>query len=685
MNLPQITAQIGARERQTQSTLGSLVKQPKVKKTKKDENWYVVFMTFDLPERKIVFESPLPYSEELLEKYHYFGNNKAAALQTYLVRETDSLAYLLTTVWNDLYLALQQHGMETSELAEWLKNLQEMGFIHLGRKKKEGSVVLERIRFPDNWHITSCEVHKKGIVIDGEEYKFEAFIRRLLDDDNKQNRYILVIPKLRDGEKESVLSQHPDYVKLVMRINNLEDEGDDQIPGSGNRRVCYICQERKAGVSSVYTRKLENINKIFTTTTINAARFHAGGQEYDDAYSMCLECYQKLRSGGNVIEHRFQATIARELAIILPEGLLGSFEYEHISKIKDQVDFAFQSEDAEEWLKNVEAEANLLEGPYTVNLIIYRPKQSSFQVLEAIEDVPVLRFRRIMELLSRHAAQLRPHLKGFSLGSIYRIIPVRETEKGQVDIHRVLSLYKAILSGYLLERETIYQYACDAFDKGMRQLVKKAISNYRNLALSSFINYDDFYLKKVAMSYLVLMHALQDLQLLDRPFFQSPYKEGEEMEHTGVGRDAWQTVQEMERFLDRQGFVQEAKALFYLGALVHRVATAQFLKEHKTKPILRKIQFQGMNAKEILRLYEEVVEKLRQYNKFTLFAERLMERFHHYYGPLRERWPLNDHANVFYVMAGYSYMVGSKSPDLSTAEAEQLEKMDEALRDEEKN
>lgn len=412
------------------------------------------------------------------------------------------------------------------------------------------------------------------------------------------------------------------------------------------------------------------------------------GQDYDDSYSICRDCYQNLLFGERVIERKFRSTIARESAFILPEALIGSFKYEYIAKLKEHVDLGFQSEDAVNWLQSVKAEAGFLEGPYVVNTLIYKTDGNSVSILDAIEDVPVVRFYRVMEILAKRAKELHPHIKGFSLGSIYRLIPVQEAEKKgkriQVDIHRVLSLYKAILSGYLVERETIFQYACDALDKGMRQLGKKAITNYRNLSLSSFINKEDFYIKKIVTGYLVLMHAFDDLNLTDKPFFQISGGEANEMEYSGGSKERTlatremteQTVREMESFLDRQGFAQEAKALFYLGVLVHQVAVAQYLKEHRTKPILKKIQFQGMNAKEILRLYEEIVEKLRQYNKLTLFSERLMERFHYYYGPLREKWPLSDHANVFYVMAGYAYLVGAKAPDLSREEAKELENME---------
>lgn len=675
MNLPQITAQIGKQESQTKSPLSSRIKPLKMKKDKRDNNWFIVFMTFDLRKGEITFDSPLPFSEEILETYHYLGNNSAASMQTYLVRETDSLHYLLTTVWNDLYLALEKYGMENSQLADWMRKLEDAGLVQLGKKKKEGSVALERIRFPSEWTISRCEVTKEGLVVDGERYKFEDFIRHLLQDEVKNNRYVLVVPRIRDEENLWVLSQHPDYIKLVKLINKMDEQEDNSPPDNGHMRVCYLCHEKKADVSSSFTTKFNRsgINKIFTTTKINSARFHSGGYDYDDAYSICRECYQNLLFGENAIERRFRGTIARESAFILPEALLGTFDYEYISKIKESVDFAFQSDDASQWLDSVEAEAGYLETLYTINTIIYRTDGKSFSVLDAIEDVPVLRFRRVMETFSKYTSEISPHLEGVSLGSIYRIIPVYEAEKNgrriQVDIHRVLSLYKAILSGYLVERETIFQYACEALDKGMRQLVKKSITNYYNMDLSAFIDKEDYYLKKIVMSYLVLMHSLEDLNVLDKPFFIRTNEEARGMDqHVVSGKDAGQIVEEMEQFLERQGFVQEAKALFYLGALVHRVAVAQYLKEHKTKPILKKIQFQGMNSKEILRLYEEVIEKLHQYNKLTLFSERLMERFHNYYGPLREKWPLSDHANVFYIMSGYAYMVGTKAPDLSPDE-----------------
>lgn len=118
--------------------------------------------------------------------------------------------------------------------------------------------------------------------------------------------------------------------------------------------------------------------------------------------------------------------------------------------------------------------------------------------------------------------------------------------------------------------------------------------------------------------------------------------------------------EEMEEYLVRQKFSDEAKALFYLGAMINRVGIAQYNKGHRKKPILKKIQFQGMKNREIQRLYEDVCEKLIQYEKMDLFAEALLNRLHEYCGKsFMEEWSLNEHINVFYIMSGYSYSSGN--------------------------
>ncbi|OKO95268.1 TM1802 family CRISPR-associated protein [Geobacillus proteiniphilus] len=661
MNLPQLTAYLGSLVPADHDPLEAKVKSLKTK-IKSEERPYAVFLTFDLERQSIRIEDPIPFSKDILYEYGYFGNNDAAQLQSYLVREVESLHYLLTSVWNDLRLALQKHNMGDSRLSKWIEEMEASELLVTGNKKGRGKVCLDRFQLPGSLEGKSVTLQKENrvICIGSQKFKYEAFVHAMLEHENKKDRFVLVIPAVFEQGVRIVLSQHEDYRKLVRKINNLElPEEREEDSHSSEQRVCYVCQQLKPSVKSEYTTKFSRtgINKVFTTTTINSARYKTDGYSYDDAYAICLECYRHLVNGEALIEKRFKGSIARESAFFLPEGLFEPFDYDSIGRIKDRLDFAFQCKEAGEWLEMVEADAEWMQHPYfTIHIIVYRTDGTSFTVLETIEDVPALRFMQIMKTIRQASGQLKPFLQGMSLGNIYRMVPIRETKKGeQVNVGRVLSLYKALFSGYRIRSETLFDYASEALDKGILQLSKEKIDNYRNMGLDEYHpDKVDFFIQRMAMQYLALIQVFQQLAILDRPVFTPSFGTEEQ------DMQLYDSVEAVEQFLDRQGFSSEAKALFYLGCMIHRVGVEQYKKGHKTKPVLKKIHFQGMSASEVYRLYYDVLDKLRQYDAFDRYSETLIEGFHRHCGILKEReWPLSDHANVFYIMSGYAYQVGA--------------------------
>ncbi|MDF9407074.1 MAG: CRISPR-associated protein (cas_TM1802) [Pelotomaculum sp. PtaB.Bin013] len=672
MNLPQLTAYIGDSAGDNQNVFSSIIQQ--VRGVQSDGENYVIALVFDLKTEEIYFKLQAQFSSNSAKEYNYFGNNKAASSQYYLSRETGSLYYLLGSIWNDLYLMLKRYDMENSDLASLIVKMKDSKLVSLSPQIGNGKVNFDKFSLFKDKGLT-LSLDKKKIKIKDREYSFDAFVRMFLNDDNKNNKYVLVVPAVRfENNEEEILSVHPDYLELVRRANKLDNNIKAR---KGIERVCYICGEKKADVLSEYTTKFERtgINKMFTTTTINTSPFF-NKSNYDDVYSMCTGCYQKLLAGEKIISRQYRSKIAGENVFIIPEGLLGFFDYNHAYKLKGSVDLAFKSNSAEEWLRDIEAAAlfddiNL----YSLNFIFYRTDGNSVTVLEVIEDIPTIRFQKVIKTLGDNAAILNNHLKGMSLGQIYRAVPVRTNKSGeQLDIGRVLSLYKTILSGGQINTEVLFGYADEALDKGLRQINKQKIDNYHNMGLQYYLGYEDFFIKRIVMSYLVLFRTCQQLCILNQPVCFFKGKGEKELDTIDTAsKKVNLSIEDMERFLENQGFSIEAKALYFLGVLINRVAIAQLQKEHKTKPILKKIQFQGMKDKDVHRLYEEVIEKLRQYGKFTLFAEAVMNRFHYYYGTLDRTWPLSERANVFYIMSGYAYMVGKKAPDITAEEEEILE------------
>lgn len=665
MNLNQVTASIGRHFSVDQDILDPLVKQPK--KLKTDETGYVVKIIFDILEDKIYFKLFTKLAVSGPKEFLYFGNNSAAGFQYYLVREATGLNYILGSTLSDLYQILLKHNKEKGIVGDLLKKLSEKDLITLANKKGEGGVNFKKLSILEKDQEVKLEKKKSKIYIDEKEYSYENFVRLFIGDQNKKNRMVLVVPVVigSDG-KEFILSQYTDYEEIVIKENNLEDDLDKDVSDNSVQRICHICGNQRSDVSSSYSAKFSRsgINKIFTTTTINTSGFNKK-YSYDDNYGICRICYNDLLIGEKIISSNFKSRIAGEDVFIIPEGLMGDFDYEELGKIKSDIDLAFSLNKAQDWLDGIDDSYKEDMKYYNVNFLFYRSDGTSVTVLETIEDIPVIKFVHVSDIIGEIRESLEGHIKNFTLGNIYSIVPVRTNTKGeQLDIKKVISLYDAILSNQIIDRRTIFTYFTDAMDKGIKQLEKSKTDNYTNLNVNYYKkNYGDsavdFFIKRITMGYLILLKTIEQLGLSPKTIFEGEGGRGMEQISTGIDKID-NSIKGIETFLEKQNFSREGRALFYLGTLINRVAFAQYKKEHKTKPILKKIQFQGMNQKEILRLYYDVVEKLRQYEALSLYVEILINRFHFYFEDIKSDWGLDEHSNIFYIMAGYSYMVGRK-------------------------
>lgn len=687
MNLPLLTAKIGEAWAE-EDMFSVLYQEPKLNKDE-DSHKYIVFMVFDLRNNEISFEDMQPYNSETVRRYKYFGNNKAAAAQFHVVREDGDYSYFMG-LWKNLRNLLEAHKLK--KLSSQLLELIKAGLIDADT----GWLVPEKMTYA----IQNKDLELK---YDGEKKRFlhktnvrtenitmEALVRRAVGGTNK-DQIVLLIPQIKKNVGEPIeISNHEDYLELVKRVHKLEVESSETSEKTKKKTVitseaCYICGKKKDGLGCAdYSTKFrrDGINKVFTTTTINyAQKIEKEGHEHN--YSFCKDCFDNLRQGERVVLNRLTTRLVGERTFILPEGLLKDFDYKNIYEIKQEIDFVFKSRDAESWISGIEAETRFLQlGCFNLNFFISDTDGNSVTVLQTISDVNNRFLMEIVEAFKKYLTMVTEHIKYFSLGSIYRVIPVKSTKKGnqtkQVDAGRVLSLYKSILKREKVRTDLFYRYALEALDKGLKQLAGSEIRNYFNLELKRFTaGKEDYYIKRIMFSYLVILQAMQEIGVLSELIFEN-FREGEckIMDEKLRQDECPESIWDAEIFLENQRFTSEARALFYLGLIMKRVAIAQSSKGHKNKPILKKVNFQGMSQKDILRFYEDVVEKLRQYNKINFYTEWLMNRFHYYMGSAltQGEWHLNEHANVFFIMAGYAFQVGKKSsPDLSDKEQKTVE------------
>lgn len=646
MNLPHITAEIGKQTSDGKDPLAMLYKDVKANA---DKDLYDVFLNFDLNKNAIYFAEKVAHSSESAAKYRYLGNNSAAGMQYYIVREGKSSGYILRSMFNDLAMELEKQKMDGSELYRLLEELQENGLIEYAGKKGEGRINLDKFVDSSSFENVSVEAaEKKNIACNGENMSYDKFTRKMADMEEGSVQAGFVIPRVitKDGE-EIVISMHEDYKELIMRSKNLkgcDSIGNQDISDKSKCRTCFICRQEKEDVKcSEYMSKLSRtgINKIFTTTTINSAK-NIDKKKYEDSYAVCAECYRNLVSGEKYINENLTVRMAGERTFLVPEEVIGDFNFKYIERLKREVDMCFNPREVKNFMEGLEAEFKMdnENGHYNLNFVVNRTDGNSVNVLEVIEDVPFFHFQRVNEILKEKALNYEDYIKGLSMGSIYHMVPVRSNKSGdQLDVQKVLSLYKSILGGRQVKASQIFKYAAQAIGIEMKKE-------------------REFEAKKLIFEYMAFLNALSDMGILDR----QELKRGKElMDERQLAKE--NSIEGVRRFLDDEGFDREARSLFYVGALMKSVANAQYSSNHKKKPILGKIRFQGMNKNEVKRLYSDIVEKLRQYDKMTYFNEMLMKDFHINFGKPDGAWSHGDCDNVFYIMAGYAFMTKNFETD----------------------
>lgn len=659
MNLTQTVAKIGhSFIKKYDNELCMLVE--KLPKGKKDQIEYVVFMTFNIPEDIIEFKIINELQENSVYKYNYLGTNKGSSAQIYLTRSIKKVNYLFNNVFNDLFYKLVENDMQSSELSILIKKMAELDMIKIGKKLKEGFINPAKLSIFKDEDFT-LKISSKNIEINNESLSYKNLLDKILDNKNKNNVFKLIVPVIiDDNHNEVILSKHPDYIKLVKIEKKLEVNSK-----TNNKKVCHVCMQEKSNVSSDYTKKFmrKGINKIFTTTTKNTSQL-TNRFSYDDIYGLCISCFQNLKAGEKVILEDFQCNIAKERVVVLPTGYLKDINYDYLHKVKHDVDLAFNTETRNDWLRNLRNTAkDYTNNNYSLNFLFYRTDGNSVTILTTIEDVPTLQFQKVIDKLGTESYYYFSAYgldEELTLGKIYSLIPVRVTiTKEQLNIKRILLLYKNILTGKSIKLELLYQYLCDALNKGMNQLSKSHINNYFNMNLKYYSNdQEDFFIKRIVVSYLTLIETLKKLDLVNG----NSIMEGGEVKMDEIktnSNEVNKKINIIDSFLVEREFKSDYRALFYLGTVLHSVGLAQYNKGHKKKPILKKIQFQGMNFNEIKRLYCDLVEKLVQYDYMTLTNEALLNRFDHYIKNYDdESWSLGDQENILYLMSGYAYMVG---------------------------
>jgi CRISPR-associated protein Csh1 len=343
MNIPNVISELG--KGGDDSIYAKVGKTVNIKESDRKKELYNIMMDLNLDERKITFDL-IPYHEKSAKEFNYFGNNSAANIQIYAVRDVNSISNFWLGKRSGIFKNLLDH-LSIGELYFLLKECFDAGFF------SDDGINTKLFVFHDGTSgiKVDCivEKNKKKFIIGNEKYNAENLLKHIRGLSSKC-KVILVIPRIIKNKQRIVISTHKDYIDLVLQ--SIESANSDEL----SEGVCHICQSMKKDINTIaYSSKLSrsSVNKIFVTTTINyASAFNKNN--YNSNYAICQQCYSNLIMGENVVVNRFGGVrIAGEKVIFLFEGIFKKIDYTYIEDIKSGIDLIFNAGTSEAWHKKL--------------------------------------------------------------------------------------------------------------------------------------------------------------------------------------------------------------------------------------------------------------------------------------------------------------------------------------------
>ena len=598
---------------------------------RKGKKQHIVIIEFNTINKKISFDFE-ETKEDTAEKYLWIGNAEGPNSPQDRFT-TNNLDYLISQTIPNLKKVLP-----IDELSNLLKDF----YFDTGRQRGQE----ERYRFVLD--IDKLDISSRS----SEDLWKEASMK----EKPSQQMIKLVSKEIHNHLKEETGLSGDDIVLFSIKVNGtllsdlkeyhayllrkkIEEAFENSTVGK-----CYLC----GNYDNISFDTTKFHFKYYITDKIGFSSNLKGKSRegFSKNFVFCRTCYQSLLAGETFIENNLRSSLGGIRLYIIPQFVLNTLLVKNkLEKWSEYLKISFNStvnikgleklkESIEEY-KDYEDEKN----NFFLNLLFYRPSQSEFRVLKLIRDIPPSRLDFLKSVASdigdlgqRIISELSDWY--ITLEKIYYLLPIRLSNNENIDYGKILGLYDSLFSG----KPMSYHFL-------ISQFIELA-SVYRFEKFSSYNTGK----RKLSDSDVGLVYALLEANLF------LLYLRRLNLLGGGKGMESSETTdlkQEIKDFIKEMGYSENQVALFLLGYLIGEIGSAPS-QRISSKPILNKIAFQGMNSGKLLRLTNDVFEKLIQYKKLThnevIFAE--MKRL---FDKNILNWSFSDQENVFYVLSGYAY------------------------------
>jgi CRISPR-associated protein Csh1 len=617
---------------------------PNKENSERSQKQLIVFLNFNTNKNVIEFDFESINAEGKDSKTEFLWIGDSIRHKLYCPVTTRKLDRLLTTTISELIEA-------SNEEIPPLKTVLHDFFNKIEFKAGSKNEILYFIR-PDKFEFSEDinqelkNISDRLLVSTNEQEikkQHEALIKSIqnsiLNSLNLTSMDISLFTLKVDGQ---LICQTPQYKKMIY------DEKIGVLFGISSKyqqrkAICSICSCSGLITTSDSTNfkfKLYMRDKVSFSSNFDG--------KFTKNYNICKDCYQHLLIAENFIATNLRSKIGGLDYYIIPHIIIQTedFDFEELSKnlILKTNSIANLTKFEKNLIKEISNDSS-----FVINyLFYYSPSGSNeFKALKLIKDVPPSRLSFIQRCEEEIMSLVNNKFEGNSqliidLNKLWSCIPSKEVRNNQKKVEkyigtsRYLEVVDSIFSGNIIN----VQFLISQFNEAIR-ILKYERDGY-NIKIS-----DNFALKMLQLNLLLLF--FKRLNLIEGLKMSSTSKIDINIIQDMIPEQILDYWDNLEIYEDNQ-----RKALFLLGYMIGEVGISQSSKEIKNKPILDKINFQGMSIEKLIRLANEIPEKLRQYGKLS-YNENINTAFRILFESNIEKWKLSNQENVFYVLSGYSY------------------------------
>ena len=518
-----------------------------------------------------------------------------------------------------------------------------------------------RLALLENTKLTDAE---KDAVTEEDKQFLKAVAMR------PSERLVLVVAQVIWSEKgytkPTLFSQIESYQTFVRRKFIGEDTAIPE--GEPVERLCYATGQHSVEVGELDISARYSLNKMFVTTTVNYASNWENGA-FQKNYQVDKQTQMYLERGSKYLLEKYKTRIAGVDHCIIPQ-LLSRDKADietTLRSLSRKSDLLFQFNTYQEIVGDIEVETN---NPYWITFLGFESDGNFFKTINIIKDVSRTHFEQLITAFRRLNIEWKaiPGVNWasimsmgkeqtpleFNLFTVYTLIPVRKDKEKK---NEALNLFKQVLEKRPVEREKLFGY----FKELILCHYYGRYAGYTNIRENTEF---DFAVRNTVFQYLAFIQILNQFNLIN-PMEENQPDDLEEITLDAAPEEQVlpEYQQKVEEFFVRMNYKPEHKALFYLGRVLNTVAQTQYKKEHKTKPVLKKLNYNGMDRDDIRRLHRDLVEKTQQYS-IHRYTESTLSRFMMLFN--HENWTMKPDEALFFILSGYSFFAGSKKKTTDT-------------------